>query len=89
MDIMVEAFSGSEKKAEDSLTYYKEIPEPQEKLSNKDRARQRWKILCLVKVSERNKTKNSCISALMGTRNRNSGSLFSIRSCNIVFFRYT
>ena len=33
---MVEAFSGSEKKAEDSLTYYKEIPEPQEKLSNKD-----------------------------------------------------
>ena len=52
---MVEAFSGSEKKAEDSLTYYKEIPEPQEKLSNKDRARQRWKILCLVKVSKRNK----------------------------------
>ena len=51
MDIMVEAFSGSEKKAEASLTYYKEIPEPQEKLSNKDRARQRWKILCLVKVS--------------------------------------
>jgi len=49
---MVEAFSGSEKKAEDSLTYYKEIPEPQEKLSNKDRARQRWKILCLVKTSD-------------------------------------
>ena len=49
---MVEAFSGSEKTAEDSLTYYKEIPEPQEKLSHKDRARQRWKILCLVKVSE-------------------------------------
>ena len=81
---MVEAFSGSEKKAEDSLTYYKEIPEPQEKLSNKDRARQRWKILCLVKVSERNKQKKLVV--LVWVPEIAIQSLFSIRSCNIVFF---
>ena len=48
--IMVEAFSDSEKKAEATLTYYKDPPKAEEKLSSKDKARQRWKILCLVKV---------------------------------------
>lgn len=47
---MVEAFSDSEKKAEATLTYYKDPPKAEEKLSSKDKARQRWKILCLVKV---------------------------------------
>ncbi len=42
--------------AKSSLTYYKEVPDEdtleQERLSRKDKARQRWKILCLVKTSD-------------------------------------